>query len=78
MEKHIGLDMHSTSCTLAVLSGTGRRLQQSVVDTNARELCHAVRSLKGSRNLCTEEGTHSDWIYEILEPWVDEIVVTCE
>jgi len=33
MERYIGLDVHAASCTLAVISQTGRRLRDSPVET---------------------------------------------
>ena len=30
----------------------------------------------GRKHLCLEEGTQSAWLYEILSPHVDELVVT--
>jgi transposase len=76
MDKYMGLDAHSASCTLAVVSGGGRRLRELVLDTDAGALNKAVRAVRGRRHLCLEEGTHSSWLYEVLEPCVDELVVT--
>jgi len=76
MDKCMGLDAHAASCTLAVVSGSGRRLRELVLDTDAGALGKAVRAIRGRRHLCLEEGTHSGWLYEILEPCVDELVVT--
>ena len=76
MDKYMGLDVHSTSCTLAVISSQGRRLHEAVIETDANALRAAVRAIRGTRHLCLEEGTHSSWIHEILDPCVDELVVT--
>lgn len=76
MDKYMGLDVHSTSCTLAVISSQGRRLHEAVVETDASALRNAVKAIRGTRHLCVEEGTHSAWIHEILDPCVDELVVT--
>ena len=76
MDKYMGLHVHSTSCTLAVISSQGRRLHEAVVETDASALRNAVKAIRGTRHLCVEEGTHSAWIHEILDPCVDELVVT--
>lgn len=76
MDKYMGLDAHAASCTLAVVSAGGRRLREQVLDTDAGALGKAVRAVRGRRHLCLEEGTHSAWLYEVLEPCVDELVVT--
>ncbi len=38
MERYIGLDVHAASCTLAVISQTGRRLRDFPVETNGQAL----------------------------------------
>jgi len=45
------------------------------VETNGRALVSYLRSLPGRKHLCLEEGTQSAWLYEILSPHVEEIVV---
>ena len=34
-----------------------------------------IKTLPGRKHLCLEEGNHSAWLHEILEPHVEEIVV---
>jgi transposase len=75
MERYIGLDDHSTSCTLAVMSPSGKRLLSQVVETNGRALVNFIRSIPGDRYLCIEEGTRSSWLYELLSPHVHGMVV---
>jgi predicted NBD/HSP70 family sugar kinase len=36
MERYIGLDVHATSCTAAVIDGQGKRLRSYVIETNGR------------------------------------------
>jgi transposase len=75
MDRYIGLDAHSQSCTLGVRGSTGKRLGLQVVETNGAALKQAIRGIAGNKHLCLEEGTQSAWLYELLEPEVDEIVV---
>lgn len=75
MDRYIGLDAHASSCTLGVVGPSGKRLGSQVVETNGRALIEAVRAVPGRRHLCLEEGTLSGWLYEVLEPHVDEVVV---
>lgn len=76
MDRFVGLDGHSQTCTFAVMGRTGRRLTSKVVETNGRALIDAVRSFPGKLHLCLEEGAQSAWFHEILSPHVSEIVVT--
>ena len=76
MDRYIGLDAHSSSCTLGVLRPSGTRLGSHVVETNAKALIEVLRSVPGPRHLYLEEGTLVSWLYEVLSPHVEEIVVT--
>ena len=76
MSRYIGLDVHAKSCTLAVVGPSGRRLGSQVVETHGAALLSAIRAVARPRHLCLEEGTQSAWLYEVLGPHVDEIVVT--
>ena len=75
MERTIGINVHAASCTLAVVSQTGKRLKDFPVETNGQALVEAIRMLPGHRHLVFEEGLQSAWLYETLRPHVDELVV---
>jgi hypothetical protein len=75
MERYIGMDVHAASCTLAVISQTGKRLRDFPVETNGQALVEAIRMIPGHKHLVFEEGLQSAWLYETLSPHVDEIVV---
>ncbi len=76
MERYVGLDTHQSSCTLAVVGPSGKRLGSHVVETNARALIEVLHQIPPNRHLCLEEGTLAGWLYEVLEPHVQELVVT--
>jgi transposase len=75
MERYIGMDVHSASCTAVVLSAKGKRLTTTVVETNGKSLVGFLLTIPGNRHLAIEEGTHAAWLYEILSPHVQEMVV---
>jgi transposase len=75
MDRYIGLDAHTSSCTVAVIGQSGKRLQSQVVETNASALINVIRAVAKDRHLCLEEGPHANWLYEVLSPHVQEIVV---
>ena len=76
MDRFIGLDAHASSCTLGVVGPSGKRLGSHVVETNARALIEVRRGIPRNRHVCLEEGTLSGWLHEVLEPHVEELVVT--
>lgn len=75
MARHIGLDAHASSCTLGVMTPSGKRVGSHVVETNARCLIEAVRQITQPRHICLEEGTLSEWLYEVLSPHAEKVVV---
>jgi hypothetical protein len=76
MEKYIGLDVHATSCTAAVINAQGKRLGSQVIETNGASLIEWIKAQTGALHVCIEEGTQSGWLVEILSPRVERIVVT--
>ena len=75
MDRYIGLDAHGSSCKVAVVGPSGKKLQSQVLETNGRTLIDFIRPIPPERHLCLEEGNHANWLYEILSPHVQEIVV---
>jgi len=74
MDRYIGLDAHASSCTVAVIGPSGRKLQHQVLETSAKVLISFIRTIPKNRRLILEEGTHSGWLYEVLSPHVQELV----
>jgi transposase len=75
MDRYIGIDVHSESCTFAIMSAAGRRLREARVETNGQALREFVRGIAGRKHICIEEGTHAEWLYELLDPLAHEMVV---
>jgi transposase len=76
MDRYIGIDVHTESCTFAIMNVAGKRLREARVETNGEALTEFVRAIAGRKHVCLEEGTHAEWLYELFDPLVDEIVVT--
>jgi transposase len=75
MEKYIGLDVHATSCTAAVVDARGKRLGSHVIETNGQTLVGFLQTQAGTLHVCLEEGTQATWLAEVLSPHVAQIVV---
>ena len=76
MDRYFGLDVHAQSCSMAVMGPSGRKLTSQVVETSGRALVEAIKSVPGRKHVCLEEGAQSAWLYELLTPHVEEVVVT--
>jgi len=75
MHRYIGLDVHAASTTFAVLGESGRRLGTHVVETHGQALVEQLKAIAGKKHVCLEEGTQSAWLYEILSPHAEEVIV---
>lgn len=75
MARYIGLDAHSQTCTVAVMGPSGKRLKEHVVETNGKALVELIKTVPGDRHVCLEEGGHSEWLYEILSPHAERVLV---
>ena len=75
MDYFIGLDGHKASCTLVVLNQKAKIKRKAVIETNGQALVDFVKQIPGRRHLCTEEGTHSQWLFEILHRHVHDMAI---
>jgi transposase len=76
VERYIGLDVHSQSTAMVVVSESGKRVASHLLETSASSLINAIETVPGTRRLILEEGTQSAWLSEVLRPHVQEVVVT--
>src|SRR5260370_37924782 len=73
--KCIGLDVHKTSVSAAVLDQDGKLVMQSVFATHAAAILSFIHGLRGTLRVTFEEGTHSTWLYDLLHSQVAEVLV---
>ena len=74
-KRYIGLDAHASSCTLGVMTPSGKWVGSHEVETNARCLIEAVRQIPQPRHICLEEGTLSAWLYEVLSLHAEKVAM---
>lgn len=75
MNHSIGLDAHGKSCTFVVLNSKGAEVLTHRVETSEFQLKRFVRSIPGKKSLTFEECHLSKWLYTVLKPEVDELIV---
>ena len=73
--KYVGLDVHQSTISIAVLNAEGKLVMQSVVATHSRTIVDFLQGLRGTLHLTFEEGTHSAWLYDLLVRRVSKLVV---
>ncbi len=75
MTKYVGLDVHQATTVAAVREENGRMIARSVLPTDAAALLEFVRGMRGAIHVTFEEGTQAQWLYNLLVPVVDRVVV---
>ncbi len=73
--KYIGMDVHKETISIAVLNSAGKLVMESVIETKAITVVQFVRGLRGDFQVTLEEGTWAAWLYDLLRPHVNEVLV---
>src|SRR5580692_712036 len=73
--KYIGLDVHQSTISVAVLNAEGKVMMQSVIATKATAVLDLLQGLRGVLHLSFEEGTYSAWLYDVVVRQVARVVV---
>ena len=74
-EKHIRLDVHQTTISVAVMDSTDKVVMESILETKAAIILQFFAGLRGTLSVTFEEGTCAAWLYDLLKPHVDKRVV---
>ena len=73
--KYVGLDVHQSTISVAVLNAEGKLVLQSVVATHSGAVLDFMGGVRGTLHVTFEEGTHSTWLYDLLARRVAKLVV---
>jgi hypothetical protein len=73
--KYIGMDVHKEATVIAVLNESGKQVMESVIETKASSILEFLHGLRGELHVTWEEGTWAAWLYDLLQPHVQHIVV---
>jgi len=73
--KYIGMDVHTATISVAVRDAAGKLIMESVIETKASTILQFIRGLRGDLHVTFEEGTWAAWLYDLLKPYVTNVVV---
>jgi hypothetical protein len=73
--KYIGMDVHQEAILLAVLNGSGKLVMETILETKARSILQFLHGLRGELHVTWEEGTWAAWLYDLLQPQVQQVLV---
>src|SRR5450759_1472298 len=73
--KYIGMDVHTETISIAVLNSACKLVMESVIETKALTIIQFVQGLRGDLHVTLEEGTWAAWLYDLLRPHVNQVLV---
>ena len=73
--KYIGMDVHKESISIAVMNAAGKLVMECVIETKASMILQFINGLRGDVHVTFEEGTWAAWLYDLLKPYVSEVLV---
>jgi transposase len=73
--KYIGMDVHKEAIVITVLNESGKQVMESVIETKASSILQFLHGLRGELHVTWEEGAWAAWLYDLLQPQVQHIVV---
>src|SRR5260370_1963167 len=69
------MDVHKGAIESAVLKESGKLVMESVIETKASSILQFLHGLRGELHVTWEEGSWAAWLYDLLQPQVQHIVV---
>src|ERR1019366_6846279 len=73
--KYIGMDVHQEAIVIAVLNGSGKLVMETILETKASSIAQFIHGLRGELHVTWEEGTWATWLYDLLQPQVEQVLV---
>ena len=73
--KYVALDVHQATTVSSVREEGGRVIARSVLPTEATAFRAFFGEMRGSVHVAFEEGTQAQWLYDLVTPLVDDVIV---
>ena len=74
-DKYMGMDVHQATTVVAVIDAEGKIVLETIVATAAAPIRRLIESISGPVHITLEETTQAEWLYELLQGFVAEVVV---
>jgi len=69
------MDVHQATTVVAVIDAEGKSVLETIVPTAAGAIRRLVESISGPLHVTLEETTQAEWLHDLLEGFVAEVVV---
>ena len=72
---YVGMDVHLKCIVIAVINAAGKLVNQTIIETSTQAVRDVLHSLPGQLHVTFEESAHAAWLYDIISPLVEQVVV---
>ena len=73
--QYVGIDVHQATLVCVVKDERGRTIIESKVATQREAIVAFLRGLSGRLRVAFEEGTQAQWLYDLIRPLADDVIV---
>ena len=73
--KHVVLDVYQASTVASVREDSGRVIARTILPTEEPAIVEFFRGMRGAIHVAFEEGTQAQWLHDLLDPLVQQVVV---
>jgi transposase len=73
--KYTGMDVHMTSTVIVIMNSTGKVVTEAIIETKASTILDFFKGQRGALHVTLEEGTQAAWIYDLIRPYVIQVIV---
>lgn len=73
--QYVGLDVHQATVVCNVRDENGHTTVESKIATRADAIRGFLKGLEGRVHVAFEEGTQAQWLFDLVRPLVEEVVV---
>jgi hypothetical protein len=73
--KYVALDVHQATTVASVRDQSGGVIARSILPTDGTAIVEYVGGMRGAVHVAFEEGTQAQWLYDLLDPVADRVIV---
>ena len=74
-DKYMGMDVHQATTVVAVIDVEGKTVLETIVPTAGGPIRRLIESITGPVHVTLEETTQAEWLHDLLQGFVAEVVV---
>jgi hypothetical protein len=74
-DKYMGMDVHQATTVVSVIDVEGKIVLETIVPTAAGPIRRLIESINGAVHVTLEETTQAEWLHDLLQGFVAEVVV---